>query len=93
MRIFCPNLCVPSKCTKVKKTSVPKLVEKNPFSMKNVTDESDKKKQELENDRKISIDQYSHYFIDEYASGELHYYLGMNFLSTFVSERGLARRY
>ena len=55
------------KCSKTKRIVVyePELIEKNSTS-KNPRNES---KENTSDERKISIDQYSHYFIDEYASG------------------------
>ena len=57
------------KCSKTKRMAVhePELIEKNSALVENLRHEF---KGNTQDDRKISIDQYSHYFIDEYASGQ-----------------------
>ena len=56
------------KCSKTKRIAVyePELIEKNSTLVENPGNEF---KDNTSDERKISIDQYSHYFIDEYASG------------------------
>ena len=60
------------KCSKTKRIAVyePELIEKNSTFVENPRNES---KENTSDERKISIDQYSHYFIDEYASGQFSF--------------------
>ena len=67
MRIGCPRICSRAKNTAVHE---PELTEKT-VSVQSLAIES--QKNEAEN-RKISIDQFSHVFDDEYASGEFSYF-------------------
>ena len=62
MRFACPRICSSTKNTSV---YVPEQAEKK------TTPSLNAKSQNNQNEnRKMSIDQYSHAFIDEYASGE-----------------------
>ena len=64
MRFACPRICSRAKNTLV---YVPEQAEKKSTSVKSLTAKSQNNQNE---NRKMSIDQYSHAFIDEYASGE-----------------------
>ena len=64
MRFACPRICSSAKNTSV---YVPEQAEKKTTSVKSLNAKSQNNQNE---NKKMSIDQYSHAFIDEYASGE-----------------------